>query len=165
MVIIFVASLNENLKLAKRIETHLTHIDIESKIVKIPELELPMYSTQKEQDDGIPQVATTLAKEMLISKGYIFVAPEYNYAPPPTLLNMIAWISRIGDDFRDLFVLKTILLATHSGGGGDDLLNSMRVIFTRLGGVVAPREILTSYKKSLSNESLDRILAQFKSLL
>lgn len=68
---------------------------------------------------------------------------------------MIAWISRIGDNFRALFALKKIQLATHSGSNGVDFLNTFRNQLTRLGAIVMPRDIVTSYTVTMGNESLE----------
>jgi len=38
----------------------------------------------------------------------------HNFSLPPVLLNAIAWVSRVGGDFRKLFTLKSIQLATSS---------------------------------------------------
>jgi len=165
MVLIFVATLNENMKLANSIQEQLKDENIDSEIINLVDLNLPMYDTNKEQNDGIPQGALDLAQKMQESKGYIFVSPEYNFSLPPVLVNMIAWISRIGEDFRALFTLKKIQLATHSGSNGIDGLNAMRAQFTRLGAIVMPREILTTYEKSLRVDSSKRVLEQFVDIL
>ena len=165
MVLIFVASLNENVTLANMIKDKLENKNVNSKIINLVDLNLPMYDTFKEQNDGIPTVALDLAKEMENATAYIFVSPEYNYGVPPVLVNMIAWISRIGDNFRALFTLKKIQLATHSGSNGQDLLNALRSQFTRLGAVVMPREIITTYEKKCNEDSLERILSQFETLV
>lgn len=165
MVLIFVASLNENVTLANMIKDKLENKNVNSKIINLVDLNLPMYDTFKEQNDGIPTVALDLAKEMENATAYIFVSPEYNYGVPPVLVNMIAWISRIGDNFRALFTLKKIQLATHSGSNGQDLLNALRSQFTRLGAIVMPREIIATYEKKCKVDSLERILSQFETLV
>jgi NAD(P)H-dependent FMN reductase len=144
---IFVSSLNENVKLADRIEKELNSKNYDTKIVNLVELDLPMYDTKKEQNDGIPQKALDLAKQMEEAQGYIFVSPEYNFSAPPVLLNMIAWISRIGDNFRVLFALKKIQLATHSGANGVDFLNTFRNQLTKLGARKNFRPILFIVKR------------------
>ena len=158
--LIIVASVNENMKLAHRIESELTALSQSSKIIDIVALELPMYTSKREEEDGIPESITTLIEEMQATKGYIFVAPEYNYSIPPTLTNFVAWSSRVGDNFRVLFTEKAVLNVTFSGGGGTDVLSAMRIQFTKLGAVVMPREVLTNYGKPLNVESLQKTLKQ-----
>jgi len=98
---------------------------------------------------------------MKTATGYIVVSPEYNYSIPPSLTNVIAWLSRSGESFRELFALKYVQLATHSGVGGNDVCNAMRTQFSRLGAIVAPREIVTTPQKEVEEGSLQRILSQF----
>jgi len=165
MILIFVASLNENVTLANMIKNKLENKNVNSKIINLVDLNLPMYDTVKQEKDGIPQVALDLAKQMEEATAYVFVSPEYNYGVPPVLVNMIAWVSRIGDNFRALFSLKKIQLATHSGANGQDLLNALRSQFTRLGAVVMPREIIATYERKCQEDSLERILEQFETLI
>lgn len=161
MYTIFVASLNENMKLAKTLQELLTSLGKDSEIINLVELGLPMYDSGKEEKDGIPKKVNSLIEKMDKAEGYIFVSPEYNFSLPPVLVNTIAWISRVEDDFRKLFTLKTIQLATHSGGGGSDVSNAMRNQFTKLGSIIAPRDIITTYKLTLNRDSSKRILKQF----
>lgn len=161
MYLIFVASLNENMKLADVVKKQLTELNKDSEIINLVDLNLPMYDSYKEEHDGIPKTVDEIISKMQQADGYIFVSPEYNFSLPPVLVNFIAWISRVGDDFRELFTLKTIQLATHSGGGGQDVSNAMRNQFTRLGSIVMPREIITTYQNPLREDSSKRILEQF----
>ncbi|MDF1878121.1 NAD(P)H-dependent oxidoreductase [Sulfurimonas sp. SAG-AH-194-C20] len=158
--LIIVASSEQNMKLGNSIREHLEILEKTSKIIDIVSLDLPMYTSQKEDKDGIPKVISSLVEEMKSAKAYIFVAPEYNYTIPPSLTNFVAWVSRVGDDFRVLFSEKAILNATFSGGGGADVLNAMRVQFTKLGAMVMPREVLANYAKPLNTESLEKTLLQ-----
>jgi len=158
--LIIVASIEQNMKLANSIQEQLGSLDQSSKIIGIVALDLPMYTSKREDEDGIPEAISNLVEEMKAAKAYIFVAPEYNYSIPPTLTNFIAWVSRVGDDFRLLFSEKAVLNATFSGGGGADVLNAMRVQFTKLGAMVMPREVLANYKKPLNTESLKKTLSQ-----
>lgn len=161
MYLIFVASLNENMKLAHTIEENLKALNKEAEIINLVDLELPMYDTNKEANDGIPPIIKQLGDKMDKAKGFIFIAPEYNYSIPPVLTNFIAWISRFDENFRKFFNEKMILLATHSGSGGNDVVAAMRTQFSKLGAFVMPREIITTYTHELHLDSLQRVLTQF----
>ncbi len=165
MILIFVSSLNENMKLASNLQGQLKELGEESEIINLVDLNLPMYDSLKEERDGVPSRIDALIKKMSGASGYLFVTPEYNFSLPPVLVNTIAWVSRVGDDFRELFTLKTIQLSTHSGGGGSDVTNAMRSQFTRLGSIVMPREIIATYQNPLRPESSKKILEQFVDLL
>lgn len=161
MYLIFVSSLNENVKLANRIKDELKDSGKDSELINLVDLNLPMYDTSKEQNDGIPQKALDLAEKMKDAEGYVFVSPEYNFNVPPVLVNFISWISRIGENFRALFSLKTIQLATHSGSNGKDFMTSTKNQFTKLGAIVAPREIITSYAQGIEEDTLKTIVNEF----
>lgn len=161
MYIIFVASLSENMKLASKIEKNLNNLGKETEIINLVDLDITMFDTFKLENEGIPQKIKELSDKMKNSEGYVFVAPEYNYSIPPVLTNVIAWLSRSGDNFRELFALKYIQLATHSGAGGVDVCNAMRTQFTKLGSIVVPREIITCYERHIEEDSLNRILSQY----
>lgn len=165
MILIFVSSLNENMKLANVLQNQLNELGHNSKLINLVDLNLPMYDSYKEENDGIPDKVNELIKEMKNAQGYLFVTPEYNFSLPPVLVNTIAWVSRVGDDFRELFVLKKIQLATHSGGGGQDVSNAMRAQFTRLGSLIMPREIITTYQLPLNEDSSKRILSSYVDFL
>lgn len=158
--IIVVASVEQNMKLANSIEEKFSEMGKSSKVIDIIGLSLPMYSSVSEDKVGIPEVIAGVVEDMKSAKAYIFVAPEYNYTIPPTLTNFVAWVSRVGDDFRVLFNEKAVLNATFSGGGGADVLNAMRAQFTKLGAMVMPREVLANYAKPLKIESLEKTLSQ-----
>ena len=161
MYLILVASLNENMKLANILQEQLKNLGKKSQIINLVELNIPMYDSIKEEQDGVPKQIEELIIQMQNSESYIFVSPEYNFSIPPVLVNAVAWISRVGDDFRKVFTLKIIQLATHSGGGGQDVMNAIRSQFTRLGSVVMPREIINTYSKPMDKKSSEKILKQF----
>lgn len=165
MILIFVSSLNENMKLAHQLQEQLQQLNQNSKIINLVELHLPMYDSLKEENDGIPPIIQELIVEMKSATGYLFVSPEYNFSLPPVHVNFIAWVSRVGEDFRELFALKTIQLATHSGGDGTNVSNAMRIQFTKLGSIVMPRDIVTTYQLALKKESSKRILNTFADFL
>lgn len=161
MYAILVASLNENMTLAKRIQKSLETQNVASTIINLVELNVTLYDSSKEANEGIPSAILELSNTLQRATGYIVVSPEYNYAIPPVLSNVIAWLSRSGENFRELFSIKYIQLATHSGSGGNDVCNAMRLHFSKLGAIVAPREIITTYDKGIEEGSLGRILSQF----
>lgn len=70
MILIFVASLNENMKLAKNLQEQLKSEKLESEIINLVELNLPMYDTLKEQNDGIPTKIHELSEKMNKAEGF-----------------------------------------------------------------------------------------------
>ena len=85
-------------------------------------------------------------------------APEYNGSIPPVLNNAIAWLSVLDDDFRSLFNGRPIAIGTHSGGGGMEVLISMRIQLTHLGAEVIGRQLLSNFSKPAKDESIDDVV-------
>ena len=120
------------------------------------------YSSHKPlKENGIPSAILDLAQTLDASRGYIIVAPEYNFTTPAVLANALTWITRIKEDYKTYYNDKAILLATHSGGGGKDLLRDMRNQFTKLGAVVFSLDIHITYQKPLNEEDSMQILENF----
>lgn len=157
---ILVASANNNLKLGKKLEEitlkHCDHVEL----INLVDLNLPLYSTVEEENNGIPEVALDLAQKILSLNSFIIVAPEYNGVMPPVLNNAMSWTSRATKDWRDAFNHKIVLLATHSGGGGQKGLQAMRIMYQHLGANILAREILTTYEKALNEESAEDMIKQ-----
>ena len=64
----------------------------------------------------------------------------------------------IGDDFRALFNGRPIAMATFSGGGGMELLLSLRIQLTHLGAQVVGRQLLSNKAKPPTDESIADLL-------
>ena len=150
---ILVASANNNRKLGEKLQELAKKQNVETTMINLVDLNLPLYSTVEEERNGIPDTAKDLAQEILALNAFIIVAPEYNGVMPPVLNNAMAWTSRATDSWRDAFTEKIVGLATHSGGGGEKGLQAMRIMFQHLGANILAREILTTYEKPLNDEN------------
>ncbi|NQY22348.1 MAG: NAD(P)H-dependent oxidoreductase [Campylobacteraceae bacterium] len=161
---ILVASCNNNVKLARKLEEFALEQNCEVEFINLVDLRLPLYSTLEEKENGIPKIASDLAQKILDLKAFIVVAPEYNGVMPSVLNNAMAWTSRATDNWRDAFEEKILALATHSGGGGQKGLQAMRIMFQHLGANILAREILTTYEKPLNEETAKNIIKQLAEL-
>ncbi|AXH14759.1 NADPH-dependent FMN reductase [Malaciobacter mytili] len=161
---IIVASANNNVKLAKRLEELTIEAGYEAELINLVDLDLPLYSTVEEERNGLPTQALELANKILNLNAFIVVAPEYNGVMPPVLNNAMAWTSRSTKDWRDAFNEKVVALATHSGGGGAKGLQAMRIMFQHLGANILAREILTTYEKPLNEDTAKNIIFQLAKL-
>ena len=161
---ILVASANNNVNLANKLQELATQNGVESELIKLVDLDLPLYSTVEEERNGIPDTAKELAQKILSLNAFIVVAPEYNGVMPPVLNNAMAWTSRSTKDWRDAFNEKVVGLATHSGGGGQKGLQAMRIQFQHLGANILAREILTSYDKPLNEDTAKNMIQQLAKL-
>ncbi len=157
-LLVITASNGENLKLAKRFVNSGNQMDIKSELIDLTALDLPLYNPRTHEKEGIPELAKILNKQLSAIPRWIICAPEYNGSIPPVLTSSIAWLSVQGDDFRSLFNGRPIAIASHSGGGGMELLISLRVQLSHLGSLVIGRQLMSNYKKPASDESIDEII-------
>jgi len=155
-VAIITASSGSNLELAKSFQEKFVEYNVESTIVDLAAIDLPIYSTQVEDKISNP-LNQGLLDLLNSSTKYVFIAPEYNGATPPSFQNFLAWASRSSKEWRNYFNGKQAVIATHSGGGGAHVLMHMRLQLSFIGMNVIGREILTSYKKPLNPESLEDV--------
>ena len=149
---ILVASVNKNMELALNIQEVVIELEAKSEVINLVALNLPMYTSILEDEKGIPTEVTDLAAKLLSFDAFIIVSPEYNGSTPPVLNNAIAWVSRVGDDFRGIFNQKFVAIASHSGGGGMRGNDAVRGIFSYVGANVLSREILTNFGKAYKKE-------------
>jgi len=151
---IVVASVQKNMELALNIQEVVIELEAKSEIINLVALDLPMYTSIIEDEKGIPVEITDLATKLLSFDAFIVVSPEYNGSMPPVLNNAIAWVSRVGDDFRSIFNQKFVALATHSGGGGMRGNDAVRAMFSYVGSNVLSREIINNYSKPYKKETV-----------
>ncbi len=144
-ILIISATSRNNLMLAKNLETICSNFNINNELINIEEYNIPLY-TPIEQNNSFPSPMASLMKKFIKASGFIICAPEYNGSIPPVLTNIIAWLSVMGDDWRLVFNGKIGLLATHSGGGGNNILQSLRIQLNHLGILVLPRAIIVNNK-------------------
>lgn len=150
---ILVASVNKNMELALNIQSVVTQLEAKSEVINLVSLDLPMYTSILEDEKGIPEEAKTLAKHLLTFDAFIIVSPEYNGSMPPVLNNAIAWVSRVGDNFRAIFNQKFVAIASHSGGGGMRGNDAVRSMLSYVGSNVLSREIITNFGKAYKKET------------
>jgi len=157
---IIVASVEKNMQLALNIQEVVTELESKSEILNLVALDLPMYTSIIEEEKGIPLKVKDLAKHLQTFDALIIVSPEYNGSMPPVLNNAIAWVSRVGDDFRAIFNQKFIALASHSGGGGMRGNDAVRAMFSYIGSNVLSREIINNYSKPYKKETVVSVVGE-----
>ena len=158
IMIISVTSGN-NLLLAKKISELLY---LENEIITLEDYTLPLYDGKvilKEKTQ-----IKDLCKKVIGADGFIFCGPEYNWGSAPILINAITWISVTTDYWRDAFLDKIGLIATHSGGNGSSFLSTFRQQLEFMGVVVFPRSIKVNKNKELNVKSIKKIIERFEKL-
>lgn len=159
-IIILLASVVKNKELAETFSSSAKNKGYEVEIINLVSLNLPLYTSLAEEEQGIPQKAQTLRNILSDSHAFLVVSPEYNGSMPPVLTNAIAWVSRVDKDFRAVFNQKFVALATHSGGGGNKGNDAMRSMFAYLGANVLSRELVCTYKKECEKRTIEAIIEE-----
>ena len=138
---------------------------VDNELINLEELDVPLY-TPIEEEKGIPSEIKSIMEKFINASGFIICAPEYNGSIPPVLTNIIAWISVIdADNWRFVFNGKIALMATHSGGGGNNLLQSLRIQLNHLGTLVLPRTISINSKTEFNHDSATEKVQQLIDLI
>ena len=156
-IVIIAGSNNKNLELAKEFEKHFSTKSINSTVLDLVSLELPLY-TPAEEAKGIPEAVFKYKELMDSAKGFVFVVPEYNGGVPPVVTNLIAWISRSGDqNWRSSFNAKPAGIASFSGSGGIQALVSLRTQLSYIGLNVIGRQVRATYKEELNSTDVEAV--------
>ena len=163
-ILIISATSRNNLILAKSIYTTCNNLNINTELIDLEEYNIPLY-TPIEQDKSIPILMDSIIEKFIEASGFIICAPEYNGSIPPVLTNIIAWLSVMVNDWRRVFNGKVGLMATHSGGGGNNLLQSLRIQLNHLGTLVLPRAIVVNSKIKFDTNSAKVKIEQLLKLL
>jgi len=157
---ILIASVKKNMDLALKIQEVITDLGAKNELINLVALDLPMYTSIIEDEKGIPNEVKDLATYLQTFDAFIIVSPEYNGSMPPVLNNAIAWVSRVGDNFRAIFNQKFVALASHSGGGGMRGNDAVRAMFSYIGANVLSREIINNYSKEYKRETVVSVVKE-----
>ncbi len=163
-VLVITASNGENLKLANRFVQIGKTLNINSEILDLTTIELPIYNPRTHTKKGIPPQAIELSKQMGAIQRWVICAPEYNGSIPPLFTSAMAWLSVQTEDFRTLVNGRPIAMASFSGGGGMELLLSLRIQLSHLGAQVVGRQIMGNNTKPISDEAIRDVLTRLSQM-
>ena len=158
-ILIISVTAGNNFTLAEKIKG-LLHLDNE--IITLEDYQLPLYDGKAVIEEKT--IIDGLCKKVINADGFIFCGPEYNGGSAPILTNAITWISVTTNHWRDAFLDKIGLIATHSGGDGSSFLATFRQQLEFLGVVVFPRSIKVNKSQEFNEESIKKILNRFENL-
>ena len=156
-LLVISASNGENLKLAERFAQQARALGQTAEVLDLTEIDLPLF-TPRSQAQGMPQAVEPVQQQLMAATRWVICAPEYNGSIPPSLSNAIAWLSVTGEDFRALFNGRPIAMATFSGGGGMELLLSLRIQLTHLGAQVVGRQLLSNNARPAKDDTINDLL-------
>lgn len=122
-----------NKQLAEYVSSLVENVDV--KILDLNDFELPIYSIDFENSQGIPDNATKFLEEIKSSHGIILSLAEYNGAYTSVFKNIFDWMSRI--DGKLWGEKPMLLMATSPGArGGKTVLEMAKGRFPYMGGKI-----------------------------
>ena len=163
-LLIISATPRTNLALAMKINEIARSAKLESGVLELESLKLPLY-TPEQEILGIPDAARELSDRWTEARSFCLVAPEYNGSTPPVLNNAINWVSRTGGNWRESFQNKPVLLASSSGGPAPRLIQAMTSQCQHLGAIVLPRAFVVSSGQAVNEKALAESMELIKRLL
>lgn len=128
-------------------------------LLDLNDYEMPLYSVDKEKNQGIPELAKTFFAKLGNADLILISFAEHNGAYSTAFKNIFDWISRIdGNTFQGK---QMLLLATSPGPrGGSTVLEIAKNRFPFQGGIVKGSFSLPSFyenfdaEKGITNEDL-----------
>ena len=163
-ILIISATSGNNFELATKINLITKTIKLNSELINVEDYDIPLFTTIKYKE-GSPNSLTKLVPKFLKADGFIICAPEYNGSIPPVLTNLISWISVSTDKWREVFNGKKALIGTHSGGGGNNFIQSMKIQLGHLGIIVLPRTIVVNSSTKFNEDNTKDKIQQLYELL
>ena len=165
-LLIISSTKNTNLQLSQEIKNFFDKIEsISSSIISLEEFDLPLFKPSLEENfkenNSFPTDIEKVKNKILSSDAIIWCSPEYNGGVSPILTNVIAWISRATEDWKDGFKDKHSLICTSSGGNGLNFVKGFSLQLNYLGSHVMEESIVKTKKKDVDANEFESILSKF----
>ena len=161
---IVIASNQNNLKLAKQVEASLTSQGITHRILDLVSMRWPLFTPGAEKSPEFESELLGVTEQLKVSKGIVWISPEYNGGLPPAWSNFLAWVSLDSDNFRACFNGKPAAIMSFSGTG-TNVLQFMRLQLAYLGMNVIGRQLLANFSKPAKETSVDAISSEIGRLI
>ncbi|OUR75183.1 NADPH-dependent FMN reductase [Marinomonas sp. 42_23_T18] len=119
-VLAFAAS-NSSQSLNKQLATYAASLigqkaDVEVEVLDINDFEMPIYSSDRENASGLPQLAKDFYAKIGAADALIISFAEHNGSYTAAYKNLFDWTSRV--DMKVYQETPTLMLATSPGPGG-----------------------------------------------
>ncbi len=145
---------NSSRSINKSLATHAVNQieNIESEILDLNDYEMPIYSIDREREDGIPDLAQVFKQKIRDCDGIIISFAEHNGAYTTAFKNIFDWISRIE---KNIWCDKPMLLLATSPGarGGKTVLEIAAKKFRRMSSAQIEVFSLPSFFDNFSQEN------------
>ena len=165
-LLIISSTKNSNFDLSQDIKSYFDNKeDISCSVISLEEFDLPLYRPELEEkfkeSSSFPEDIDKVKSFIVKSDALIWCSPEYNGGVSPILTNMIAWISRATDDWREGFKDKHSLVCSSSGGNGKHFIEGFSLQLSYLGSKVMDKSIIKTKKNDINKSDFEGILGDF----
>lgn len=135
-----------NRKLVRFVLSYFSEREVE--VLDLNDYEMPIYSLDRERDDGIPLLAYDFAQKIDECDLLIVSLAENNSAYSAAFKNIFDWVSHIPQ--RKVFGEKPMLLMATSPGprGGASVLELAKARFPRSGAELTETFLLPSFNEN-----------------
>lgn len=116
MKIIAFAGSNSKKSINHQLVQYVASLQENIEVIKLNDFDIPMYSMDTEEEDGIPDDVKSLDVKLAEADAFIISVSEHNGNVSAFFKNNIDWLSRNNRNF--LANKKILLLSTSPGGGG-----------------------------------------------
>lgn len=173
--IIAFAGSNSSTSINKQLATYAAQLvtNVTVKILDLNNFEMPIYSSDREKENGLPQLAKDFVAEIKNADGIVISLAEYNGAYTGAFKNIFDWASRVE---QKTFLGKPMLLMATSPGarGGLSVLEMASDRFPRHNANIVGKFSLPSFNDNFSegkitnqglNKALLELVKQFENSL
>ena len=153
--IIAFAGSNSKHSINKQLATYTASLlhDVEVDVLDLNDFELPLYSIDLENENGIPENAVKFLDQIKSADGIVLSLAEHNGAYSSVFKNLFDWMSRI--DGKLWSNIPMLLMATSPGGrGGASVLEIARGRFPYMGGNIVADFSLPSFLTNFSEGNI-----------
>lgn len=125
-------------------------------VIKLTDLEIPMYSIDIETEQGFPVAVTILKNKISESDGLILSVNEHNGTVSAFFKNILDWLSRVDRNF--LSGKKILLMSTSPGArGGKNALEYTKSFLPHVGGAVVESFSFPSFQENFDGTSITNL--------
>lgn len=144
------SSTSVNRKLANHAGSQVSDVEVQQ--IDINDYEAPLYSFQREENDGIPDIIKKFTELVKGADGVVISFAEHNGSYTAAFKNLLDWASRAD---QKTWSEKTLLLLSTSPGprGAMSVLDTAVNSFPHFGAKVAASFSLPSFFNNFSEES------------
>lgn len=154
MKILAFAGSNSSISINKQLVTYVSSLfeGNEVEILDLNDYEMPIYSSDRENDNGIPKLAYDFAEKIDASDFILLSLAEHNGAYSSAFKNIFDWVSRMSD--RTVFGEKPMFLMATSPGkmGGSNVLAIAEKRFPFNGGKIADTFSLPFFNENFDSQ-------------